>query len=275
MDIPKGKQGGDFVYKDTPQKKLTLTFLPPINEKYEKAPVYFVIPGGGWHTAERQSVLDFSAKSVETLRKEGFAAFSIDYRVCKDGAVMREMITDCFDAARYIAHFADVFSIDKDSFVLSGHSAGAHLALMLSYAPQGSFKDNYEFSDEFKVKCVAAMSPPTILYDDNTNNLRDMKDAFSGCDTREERELTSPITYVSSSCPATLLCAGTSDYLVFSTSSEKLYKKLEEKGVPCKIVLSIGGGHIFERIHKAIEPNIDIERIQDIITDFAIRYAKD
>ena len=155
----------DVVYKKTPQRDLMLTFLSPIEKNHEKAPVYFLIPGGGWHVEDRQEMLDFSARSVQSLRNKGFAVVSIDYRVCGEGVVMREIIADCFDAARFISHFSDKFSIDKERFVLSGLSSGGHLALMLAYAPHDSFMDSYEFSDDFTVKSVAVMSPPTILYD--------------------------------------------------------------------------------------------------------------
>ena len=271
MDTPKGNPKQDLVYKNTPQRDLMLTFLPPLQEKYDRAPVYFIIPGGGWHCEERQSMIDFSIQSVENLRKEGFAVVSIDYRVCGEGVVMSEIITDCFDAARYVAHFSEILGIDKERFVLSGHSAGAHLALMLSYAPSAEFMGDYEFSDKFNVKTVAAMSPPTILYDDSTSNLRDINDVFVGCDTREERERTSPITYVSKTCPPTLLCAGTSDYLVFATSSEKLYNKLQENEVASEIKLSVGGWHSFEKIHQDIEPSITMSEMQNAIVEFVLK----
>jgi len=247
-----------------------LTFLPPTQRKYKKAPVYFIIPGGGWHVEERQSMIDFSIKSVDALRREGFAVVSIDYRVCGEGVVMSEIITDCFDAARYVAHFADVLGVDKSSFVLSGHSAGAHLALLLGFASPEEFSDNYEFNDEFSVKSVAAMSPVTNLYDCGANKLKDSSDLFVGCDTLEERKRTSPINYVGKNCPPTLLCAGTSDYLVFSTASEKLYNELKEAGADCKLVLSHFGGHCFEKVHNSLEPSISLEGIQDIITEYIL-----
>ncbi|MBQ3426734.1 MAG: alpha/beta hydrolase [Clostridia bacterium] len=273
MDIPKGNIKQELIYKKTAQRDLMLTFLPPVKEKCEKAPVYFIIPGGGWHTEERQSMLDFSAQSVERLRNEGFAVVSVDYRVSGEGVCMREIITDCFDAARYIAHYADRLQIDNESFVLSGHSAGAHLALMLAYSPQEAFCDDYEWSDGFKVKCIAAMSAPTVLYDNSTNNLRNMHEAFLGCDTEKEKEFTSPITHVTENCPPTLLCAGTSDYLVFSSSSERLYKRLKEKNVPCELKLSVCGGHSFEKVHKDIEPSIAMEDIQSAISEFVMRHT--
>jgi len=274
MDIPKGSKKSDLVYKNTPQRDLMLTFLPPTEKKYEKSPVYFIIPGGGWHNETRQSMIDFSATSVEALRKEGFAVVSIDYRVCGEGVVMREIITDCFDAARYISHFADILGVDKNCFVLSGHSAGAHLALMLSYTPEACFKGEYDFNDDFSIKAVAAMSAPTMLYDNNTNNLRDICDAFIGCDTTEERKQMSPMSYVSELCPPTFLCAGTSDYLVFSKSSERLYENLQECNVPCELKLSVGGGHSFEKMHKDIVPSIEMEELQRMITSFILQYAE-
>lgn len=272
MDTPKGNIEADLVYKSTPQRDLMLTFLPPLQEKYEKAPIYFIISGGGWNTEERQSMIDFSIQSVEILRNEGFAVVSIDYRVSSEGAIMNEVIIDCFDAARYVAHFADVLKIDKEKFYVSGHSAGGHLALMLAYAPESEFYDGYELRDEFTIPAAAPMSPPTILYDNLTHNLhKDIDRVFAGCKTQEEMEKSSPITYVKENCPPTLLCAGTSDYLVFSTSSEKLYEKLKEYNVPCDLKLSIGGGHCFEQIHSSLEPSISMKKMQEEIVDFILK----
>lgn len=271
MDIPVGSTKQDLVYKSTPQRDLKLTFLPPITEKYEKAPVYFLIPGGGWSIEDRQAMIDFSNQSVEVLRNEGFAVVSIDYRVCGEGVVLREIITDCFDAARYISHFADTLRIDRNRFVLSGHSAGAHLALMISYASQKEFEEDFKYDDKFNVKAVAALCPPTILHDNSTYGL-DLSYVYNGCDTMEEREKTSPITYVAVDCPPTLLCAGTSDYLVFATSSEKLYEQLKDHNVPCKLKLSVGGGHCFEKVHSSIEPSIGMSEMQDILVSFVLQH---
>lgn len=273
MDIPKNNKQAELVYKNTPQRDLMLTFLPPLVKKYEKAPVYFIIPGGGWHMEVRQDMINFSNISVSTLRNKGFAVVSPDYRVCGEGVVMHEIIEDCFDAARYIAHFSDELEIDKEKFILSGHSAGAHLALMLSYAPQDLFCDDYEFSDEFKVVASAPLSPPTILYDNSTHNLRDIVNVFKGCHTKEEMKKTSPITYIKKNCPPTLLCAGTSDYLVFAKSSELMYDKLKECNVPCELKLSVGGGHCFEKMHDEIEPSISSEKMQEYVTEFVLKYV--
>ena len=272
MDIPQNAYQSDLVYKNTPQRDLQLTFLPPLEEKCESAPVYFLITGGGWCVEKRHDVMVFLCSAIEGLRQKGFAVVSIDYRVYPEGVSIREIITDCFDAARYIAHFADVLKIDKQNFYLSGHSAGAHLALMVSYAPQNMFVSDYEFRDTFAVKAVAAISPPTILYDKTTHNLGKLSELFPMIDTQEEREYASPISYVSNNCPPTLLCAGTSDWVVFSNSSEKLYKKLKEYNVYSQLMLSVCGGHMFEQVHDIVTPSITAEEMQKGIIDFALEH---
>lgn len=273
IDVPTGNNAAELIYKRTASKDLKLTFLPPKKTRYDKAPVYFLIPGGGWHVENRQSMIDFSIQSVEALRNEGFAVVSIDYRVYKDGVVMREIIVDCFDAARYVAHFAETLKIDKDSFITSGHSAGAHLALMLSYTPNNEFQDNYAFTDTFKVKVAAVMSPPTILHDPSTYNLRDLDDLFIG-EQNGEKERTSPITYVTTYSPSTFLIAGTCDYLVFATSAEKLYQKLLNCGVKAKLLLAKGAGHSFEKIYDCIEPNVTMEDVQDEIVRLVLAHIQ-
>lgn len=257
----------DLIYKNTPQRDLMLTFLPPAKKKWEKAPVYFIIPGGGWHTSIRQSMIDFSAISVNALREEGFAVVAIDYRVVKEGVVWDEIVGDCFDAVRYISHFADTLEIDKKKFVMSGHSAGGHLALMLSYVDEKAFPG--ELSDNFEVKAVLAMSAPTILFDNSTHNLHSSVEDFLGGLDKEIMRKASPITYVSQDVPATLLIAGTSDNLVFSSSSEKLYEKLLEYGVDTELILSVGGGHCYEKMDETIVPTVSMEEIQRKMILFA------
>ena len=274
MDIPKSNQKADYVYKNTPQRDLSLTFLPPEETAADKAPVYFLIPGGGWCVEERQSMIDFSIQSVNDLRKKGFAVVAVDYRTSNEGANMHEIVCDCFDAARYVAHYADVLGVDAKELYVSGHSAGAHLALMLSYAPEEAYREENSLEDKFAVKAVAAMSAPTILYDRLEHNLSgELSSAFRGCDTAEERKKESPFTYASKDCPPTLLCAGTSDYLVSATASEHLMKELKDKGAVCEMILSVGGGHIFEKIHESVEPSVKMPEMQDAIRDYILHVA--
>ena len=268
MNIPENNSANEYTYKDTKQRALKLTFLPPLCDKYEKAPVYFLIPGGGWHMEVRADMINFSKESVEEMRKNGSAVVAIDYRVCGEGVIMQEIIEDCFDALKYIAHYADILKIDAEKIIMSGHSAGGHLALMLSYAPKEMFCSDYEFNDDFNICACVAFSAPTILNGGGFHSLGNICDVFNGCFTKEELERTSPYTYADSKCPPTFLAAGTSDYLVFAVSSEKIYDKLLRSGVKAELELSVGGGHIFEQIHKTVKPDLSRGDLQYKAVEF-------
>ncbi len=285
MEAKNELSASGLIYKEAEGRRLSLIFLPPLNKLYDRAPVYLIIPGGGWHEESKESMLEFSAASVMSLRKKGFAAVSIDYRVSSESGVgIEEIISDCFDAARYLSHNREKLEIDTFRIAVSGHSAGGHLALMLAYAPQDIFRKGSVLTDRFKVIVAAPLSAPTILYDkdmeqtlniDTGHVLKNEKNGYLSVKA-------SPYTYVTSESPATILCAGTSDRLVFSNSSELLYKKLSDYGVKCRLVLSKCGGHCFEQMHESIKPDPSHEDIQKLISDFIIeniykevRYGKD
>lgn len=275
MDTPKDNREQTLIYKSIGSRDIALTFLPPLNFVYEYAPVYFIIPGGGWHMESREDMLDFSSVSVEALRENGFAAVSIDYRVSvEDGIEIEEIISDCCDAARYISHFAQVLKINPDTFVVSGHSAGGHLALMLAYAPHDLFRKDSVLTDDFKVVAAAPLSAPTILYSDGIEQTLNIdtsrNNIFRTDNTEARRKKASPYTYVSADSPPTILCSGTSDRIVFPNSSELVHKRLSEYGVRSELVLSVCAGHCYEQMHDGIIPSPSREEIQQIITDFIL-----
>ena len=253
----------ELVYKTIGEKNLLLTFLPPVNVIYEKSPLVFLISGGGWHYANRVDMINFPTMPSQELRDNGFAIVSIDYRtVNNDKAIMEEILQDCNDALDFVVFRSNELGIDRERIVVAGHSAGAHLSLMLAYK-----KDI-----QCNISAVVSFSAPTILYKNDTHNLRDIDEVFSPEKIDESKKNTSPYEHVTSNCPPTFLCAGTSDYLVFANSSELLYKKLLENKVECELVLSIGGGHCFEKVHDTIEPGITLEDVRRKTFDFIMKH---
>ena len=187
---------------------------------------------------------------------------------------MCDILEDCFDALGFLCEHSSELQIDTRKTVTSGHSAGAHLALMLAYANGELFTSNYSFSDGLiKVIAVAALSPATILYEEE--NLKTLgfgiNDLFKNPEDLNERIKTSPIEYVNSSSPATIIFAGTSDKLIYCVSSELLYNKLEENNVEVQLVISENAAHSFEKAFDDIEPSISFESIQKMLAEFLLK----
>lgn len=263
----------DLVYKNINDKVLELTFLPPLNKIYEKSPVYFLIPGGGWHTAKRESMIDFSKLSVDMLREKGFAVAAIDYRTANEQIKICDIIGDCFDAMGYLAEHSESLEIDVQKIAVSGHSAGAHLALMLAYADGNRFTKQYDFNKiSAKIKVAALLSPATVLYEEEYGKTIGfgISYLFKNPDDLDERKKASPIEYVSDLSPSTILFAGTSDPLIYPKSSEILYDKLNLYKVNCKMVLSENAGHSFEKLSEDNEPSVSFEQIQKMLVEFVV-----
>ena len=253
----------DYVYKVTPQRDLQLTFVPPNNKVYDKAPLYFVLPGGGWYVEERLGMLNYAKVSVGALLDKGFAVVAADYRVTPEGVFVADIIEDCLDALRYCAHHADEWGIDRDQFFISGHSAGAHLALMTGMIQDG-FRSENSYTDPYTVRGIAPMSPITDLADDGAMRF-DHGYLFADPTDESEKARVSPITYACATTPDTLLIAGTSDYHVLPRHSEKLFDKLTEQGANTRLMYSIAGGHGFESMHYGVEPQPGMDGVQQEI----------
>ncbi len=156
-------------------------------------------PGGGWHTEVRQSMLDLLSGAIDKLRNEGFAVASIDYRVADDAAKMFDVLTDCYDALRYLVRNTQIFGIDASSIVTTGRSAGGQLALMLAYAPHDKFRDDNSIIEKFNVKVAAPLSPVAVISDRSYHILNDLADVYNDVNDLSEVGETEPINYVMNS----------------------------------------------------------------------------
>ena len=263
----------DCVYKTVGDRQLQMTVISPLHKKYRKAPVYFLIPGGGWHSADRQSMIDFSESSVKALLENGFAVVSVEYRTVDGQVKISDVVGDCFDALGYFCAHSEAMETDTDRIVLSGHSAGGHLALLLAYADGNIFTDHYDFSrDPYKITAVAALSPATVLYEEKYPNTIGfgISHLFADSDDLAERKEVSPIEYVHPLCPPTALFAGSKDPLIDCNSSRLLYKALQDNSVDASLILSEGAGHSFEKVSDE-EPTVSFEEIQEMLVAFVMK----
>ncbi len=96
----------------------TLNILSP--NFSEKLPAIIHIHGGGWSAGKKEDYDNFCA----TISAEGFTVFSIDYSLAPDFNIY-DQINDVFVAINYVIN-----NYDFDKLVISGDSAGGHLAAL-------------------------------------------------------------------------------------------------------------------------------------------------
>lgn len=116
----------DINYSNHPQTKLTI--YRPKKPTSGKMPVMLQIPGGGW-------MLSHSEHQALPLRNQlveaGWIFISIDYRLSPDARFPDHLI-DCKKALHWVAENITRFGGDPEFIMVTGGSAGAHLASLLA-----------------------------------------------------------------------------------------------------------------------------------------------
>ena len=230
----------DVIYMKAGGAAFTMDVLRPA--KPNKAAVVFLV-SGGW-MSDHSMIKSFGADIEKAFADNGFTVFSVVH-----GAQPRfkvaEIVEQVRTAVRFVhAHAAD-YGIDTNRVGVSGISSGAHLSLMIAGSPDSP------------VNAVAAIAPPTdlanwgkpgfVLTDDP---LMAMFIPALGIDPKGPRsdiEATakklSPITYVNSKYPPTLIVHGDEDKIVPLQQAQALDQALTKAGVDHQLAVVPAGGH--------------------------------
>ncbi|TEX46650.1 MAG: hypothetical protein B7C54_05465 [Acidimicrobiales bacterium mtb01] len=89
----------------------------------DRRPVIVHVHGGGWHGGSRRDAAYLAQAQV----RRGWVFVSVDYRLTP-GVRFPEPIRDVDRAVRFVRSQASSLGIDPNRLVMSGHSAGGHLA---------------------------------------------------------------------------------------------------------------------------------------------------
>jgi acetyl esterase/lipase len=96
----------------------------------DKAPVIIAAHGGGWQAGSRASYKYWGP----FLARNGYALFSIDYRLGKAG-IYPGSVYDVRAAVQFVRAKAADLGVDPERIGLMGDSAGGHLAALVGLAP--------------------------------------------------------------------------------------------------------------------------------------------
>jgi acetyl esterase/lipase len=234
-NVPYGVQNGE---------KLLLDVYQPSGNSPHPRPGVVLIHGGGWTSLDKSTMRGMG----QFLARSGLVAISVDYRLL-EGKENRwpAQLDDVQRSVRWLRANALKYDVNPDRIGAFGHSAGAQLAALLGMEDTRDNSDAALAQYSSRVQAVVDVSGPS---DFTTDRIPD-GDAFLtellGADYTEHPEIwrgASPAFHVSKACAPFLIVHGTKDPQVPLTQAQELFEKLNEAGVPVKLV-TMDDGHTF------------------------------
>jgi acetyl esterase/lipase len=191
-----------------------------------------LVHGGGFSQGDRRQLRGYGI----ALGRVGYTCLACEYRLAGE-ATWPAQLDDVHVALEHLHAAASSLGIDADKIVVSGNSAGGCLALLaagLGTWPVAAAIAFYAPVDFLGVDARAKGAPGAMTF-------------LLGDDVSEARlKAMSPMTYVSSRFPPTLLLTGNRDELVDAGESIRLYQALLDAGAPAELHVFDGAPHAFD-----------------------------
>lgn len=197
--------------------------------KSSRLPVLIFWHGGGWVKGSRQDY----AFAARAFAREGFLVVIPDYRKVPD-VHFPAYIEDGAQAVRWVQDNIAEYGGDPENIALSGHSAGAHTAVLLGLDPRWIEQASGNMAS---IKAVIGMSGP---YDFHPFDKKRSIDAMA---QYEEPERTQPVNFARADAPAMLLLTSTKDTIVRPRNAIKLTEKMEAAGARVAMINYEGLSH--------------------------------
>jgi len=205
-------------------------------------PTVLHIHGGGWTGGSRESVILRAMPFLEM----GFAVVNISYRLARV-AEAPAAVEDCLCALRWVIRNAKQYNFDVNRIVVTGYSAGGHLALTTGMIPASAGLDRQcPGTEELKIAAIVnwfGITDVADLLDGANRRTYAVQWLGSRPDRVEVAKRLSPMTYIRRDLPPTLTIHGDADPTVPYTHATTLHAALQKAGVTSELVTIPKGGH--------------------------------
>jgi acetyl esterase/lipase len=207
-------------------------------------PTVIYMHGGFWVAGNKEGAI----LSLLPWMEMGWNVVNVEYRLGA-AALAPAALEDCFCALRFIGGRtqAQTYNIDTGRIVVTGESAGGHLALALGAIPESEGLDR---------ECAGAPLPKVAavinwfgIYDvpdviDGPHRANAAVRWFGSLPNRMEiARRVSPMTYLRSGLPPILTIHGDADMTVPYQQAVRLHEALAKVNVPNRLLTIPGGGH--------------------------------
>ncbi len=208
-------------------------------------PMVFFVYGGGWTSGERE-MYGFVGSA---LASRGIVVVVPDYRLYPEALYPEFMI----DIAQAYAWTRENLLGPQSPMFVMGHSAGAHMAALLTYDPSYIAKAGGEAGT---IEGFVGLSGP-YGYDPTTHERT--KDIFA---TATRAAQVQPVEQVKAPAPRALLMHGLKDKTVKPLNAHRMKESLERAGSSAKVIEFENAGHTdlivaLSRVYRRRAPVLD------------------
>ncbi len=205
-------------------------------------PTVLFFHGGGWRAGSKESnVLAFLP-----YLEMGWAVVNVGYRLAQV-SLAPAAVEDCLCALRWVIRNAEEYGFDTDKIVLTGNSAGGHLALTTGIMPPSEgFDWPCPGDEELKVAAIVnwyGITDVAELLEGPNQKTYAMMWLGSQPNRREIAERVSPLKYIRAGIPPVISIQGDADPTVPYSHSTRLHDALSKAGVRNELVTVPGGAH--------------------------------
>ncbi len=233
--VPGDRLQTNIAYGPHPENQLDI-YLPPQSQPTSaqaNAPVIVFFYGGCWGACLKFYKSDYRFVA-ESLAKEGYVVVLPDYRY-HPNVKFPAIMTDATAAVEWVNENIEQYGGDPAQLFLSGHSAGAQMAVLLT------LNEDYLHSKiHNNIKGFIGLAGP---YDFLPFDQAYQPILFG---PEENYPISQPINYVDGNEPPLLLLYGNDDTIVFPRNIENLSAKVNQLGGEVEV-------HRYDRIdHSGI-----------------------
>lgn len=213
-------------YRKGESESWKLDLAMPANFGSELRPALVIIHGGGWAFGSKS--VDVYQKMMVAYAQKGYVTINVEYRLTGE-AEFPACIEDVKCAVRWLRAHAEELQVDPERIGSYGHSAGAHLSMMLAMLPESAGLEGDGGWDEYssEVTVAGAGSPPTEL----------------GRDVPMAKKEWWPIGYIGADHPPMFLIQGTEDPIVLPEHTRDFVEKMKATGNTNLEYLEMKGDH--------------------------------
>jgi acetyl esterase/lipase len=246
---------GNYIYGSLPSQRLDVIYPAGAGPRgTQSLPMVLMFHGGAWiHSYNNNSGKDHMSTFFNRFLAHGFMVCNAEYRVndgtSPDSAVAPAAVEDALAAAKWCWDYMDYFHGDRTKYVVTGASAGGHLALMVGMTTASAMLGPTSRADFTIAAIVDGYGPADIVAEINAVAAGWLPTSLPNRLAVAAR--VSPMTYVRKDIPPLIVVSGANDRTAPVADSMHLVSLLTMAGADASIHLVPNTAHGFTDVPAA------------------------